>query len=456
MRLRLILSFLFIILITTVSIVLIARWQAVVDLRRFASRGGFAGADTVVATLENYYLTHQTWDGVDQIFQNPGKGEGYGPQGNRGSGEGFRLIDASGYVLLDSSQPDLRPASTIQITSDESERAIPLKINDLVIGYLIPEIRPNLAPNIENSLVNLINRGAILAAAISGILAIVLAFILGYFILKPVRALTHAADALGQGDLSQRVAVEGNDEIAGLATTFNHMATSLQDAETRRKAMTADIAHELRTPLAVQRANLEALQDGIYTLSNENLAPVYEQTLLLERLVDDLRTLALADAGQIELVCVETDIRGLVQRVVEQFQAHAGGVNRQINIIPPRGACHPVSADPGRLEQILGNLLTNALRHTPEGGQITVQVDCTPDRAQIAVRDTGPGIPTEALPHIFERFYRGDRSRSRNEGGTGLGLSIARRLADAHGGALEAGNHHGGGAVFTLSLPVLR
>ncbi len=457
MRLRLFLSFLLLILITTLSVVILARWQAVTGLRNFASRGGFAGQETLVNSLENYFEIQNSWDGVSALFPNR---QGQGGQG-AGSGQGFHppesnliLADVSYTVVLDSGQPTLSPTAMRQLTDDEKERAIILRVNRQIVGYLIPDERPALAPDIEDGLIRLLNRGAILAATISGVLAVALALILGYVLLRPVRALTHAAAALGQGDMTQRVTVEGDDEIAGLATTFNLMAESLQQAEARRKAMTADIAHELRTPLAVQRANIEAIQDGIYALSNENLQPVYEQTLLLERLVDDLRTLALADSGQIELIRTETDIPGLVQRVVEQFQPHAGMRGHQILIAPSQtGSCPTVNADPGRVEQILGNLLTNALRHTPDGGQITVAVSCTPDRVQIAVRDTGPGIPEDTLPHIFERFYRGDRSRSRMEGGTGLGLSIARRLAEAHDGLLTAANAPEGGAVFTLELP---
>ncbi len=453
MRLRLFLSFLLLILITTFSIVILARWQAVTGLRNFASRGGFAGADALAASLENYYENHQSWDGVTMLFRMHQQGMGNpGGPGNRPPQDKLLLADTSYLIILDTGQPEFTPNESRQITDEEKERAIALVTNRQIIGYLIPDIRPALAPNIENSLIRLLNRGAILAAAISGVLALALALILGYILLRPVRALTRAAAALGKGDMTQRVTVEGDDEIAGLATTFNLMAESLQQAEARRKAMTADIAHELRTPLAVQRANLEAIQDGIYPLTPENLQPVYDQTLLLERLVEDLRTLALAEAGQIELVKTETDIPALVQRVMEQFQSQARGNQQTITLALP-ASCPSLQADPGRVEQILSNLLTNALRHTPEDGQIAIAVACVPSWVQIAVQDTGPGIPENALPHIFERFYRGDHSRSRVEGGTGLGLSIARRLAEAHGGVLLAGNSPVGGAIFTLELP---
>jgi signal transduction histidine kinase len=231
------------------------------------------------------------------------------------------------------------------------------------------------------------------------------------------------------------------------------MADALQSAEESRRAMTADIAHELRNPLAVQRANLEALQDGIYPLTPENLTPILEQNLLLTRLVEDLRTLALADSGHLNLERSPTLLRDCVQRVVEQFspQADSRGIAIQWSA---REDCPPVNVDAGRIEQIIGNLLSNALRYTPQGGKIWLDLTCTGEQIQLTVRDSGPGIPVEALPHVFERFFRADRSRSRAEGGSGLGLAIARRLAEAHGGSLTAANHPQGGALFTLTLPL--
>ncbi len=235
------------------------------------------------------------------------------------------------------------------------------------------------------------------------------------------------------------------------------MAGSLEKAEQNRQAMTADIAHELRNPLAVQRAHLEALQDGIYPPTAENLQPVLEQNLLLARLVDDLRTLALADAGELRLDRSPTDLAGLVERIVERFNPEAAGRGLKLSLaLAPEVQAAPLTAniDPMRIEQILGNLLSNAARYTPAGGTIAVQVQRAGGAALVSVHDSGPGIPTEALPHIFERFYRADRARSRAEGGSGLGLAIARQLAEAHGGSLAAANAPEGGAVFILKIPI--
>ena len=275
---------------------------------------------------------------------------------------------------------------------------------------------------------------------------------MSYRLLRPVRDLTSAAQNLAQGDLSQRVPVSGNDELAQLGRDFNQMADALQLAGEARRAMTADIAHELRTPLAVQRANLEALQDGIYTLTPENLTPVLEQNQLLTRLVDDLRTLALVDAGQLALEHSLTDLSALVGHSIERFRPQAEAKQITLSLQAP-DACQQMLLDPMRIEQVLGNLLSNSLRYIPPKGTIHVNLSCTQGYAELTIHDSGPGIPEEALELIFERFYRADRARSRESGGSGLGLAIARQLAQAHGGTLTAANHPQGGAVFTLRLP---
>ena len=257
---------------------------------------------------------------------------------------------------------------------------------------------------------------------------------------------------MAEGDLSVRVDKKGTAELLTLGNVFNHMALSLEEAEQNRRAMTADIAHELRTPLAVQRANLEAMQDGVYELNPENLSKILDQNRLLTRLVADLRTLSLADAGELKLEKSKTDLSSLVKRVAERFEMQAGqkGIGIEISV-PPTGKIFNLDAQ--RVEQIIHNLLQNALRYTPAGSKVSVSLEYQGTAALIRVHDSGSGVPQESLPYIFERFYRADRSRSREEGGTGLGLPIARRLAEAHGGTLQAENDPQGGAVFTLTLP---
>lgn len=455
MRLRLFLSFTLVVLVSVVSFALLARQRAASEVRAFMFRGGMTGVDELVTSLEDYYRTNQTWQGVESILRLPGQGRGRGP-GSSGMGPGMagimdqrlRLADARGALVVDSSDPT--PEGVL--SRAELDRAIPLAVDRQVIGYLLPEGGMEFSQEDETQLLNRLNRTALTAGLIAGGVSLILAVMLAYRLLRPIRALTNAAEHLAQGELSQRVDVQGNDEVATLGATFNRMAASLQQAEQSRRSMTADIAHELRNPLAVQRANLEALQDGIYPMRPENLGPILEQNQLLTRLVEDLRTLALADAGELDLERTPTDIVNLVERVVDRFQPQLISSQIALDLSRPE-KCPSFSLDPGRIEQILGNILSNAMRYTPPGGNIHVNLNCSPSGIQLKVHDSGPGIPEEALPYIFERFYRVDKSRSRSEGGSGLGLAIARQLARAHGGTLTAENDPQGGAIFTLTIP---
>jgi signal transduction histidine kinase len=454
MRIKLLISFFLIALVSIGSVVIAARTTNAREVRSFMFGGGMYGLGGMATRLESYYQENGSWDGVEMLLNASVQGNGRG-QGNMMGRTGLlsqrlRLADASGNVLADTENSQ----AAGQLSSDERDRSVVLKVGDEPVGYLLPEGGLAYTASDEQSLLNRLNRPALTAALIAGVVSLILALLFAYGLLRPVRELIQAAGKLAGGDLSQRVRVRGGDEIASLGKTFNHMAESLEQAEQSRRAMTADIAHELRNPLAVQRANLEAMQDGVYPLNADNLEQVLEQNRILTRLVEDLRTLALADAGQLELERTPTDFPALVQRVVGRFTPMASAHQVKLSLDLPAAPLAPIPLDPMRVEQILGNLLSNALRHTPEGGQIRLALAPTPGGVTLSVRDTGPGIPAEALPHLFERFYRADKARSRVEGGTGLGLTIARQLADAHGGSLTADNHPEGGAVLTLKLPL--
>jgi two-component system OmpR family sensor kinase/two-component system sensor histidine kinase BaeS len=287
--------------------------------------------------------------------------------------------------------------------------------------------------------------------------------LLAYGLVRPIRQLTMATGAVARGDLGPRVPLKSKDEIGELAASFNSMADSLQKAEQLRRDMTADIAHELRNPLAILQGNLEAMVDGVIPPTPEDLQPLFDQTRLLTRLVEDLRTLALAEAGQLSLNRVPTDVAALAQSVIARFTAPAEAkrIALRVETLPD---LPNITLDPHRIEQVLGNLLSNAIRHTPEGGSVVCRVIAEHDRVHptrhpplvtFTVTDTGPGIPPEALPHIFERFYRVDRSRSRAEGGTGLGLAIAKQLVEAHSGRIWATSELSHETTVAFTLPVV-
>lgn len=457
MRWRLFLAFTLVVLITLLSLGYWLRQGALQAVDTFAQRGGFIGVDPLVSALEEYYMTNHSWEGADALLASHPRGGG-NRHGNveqqggapiMGTAGGMSLLDGEGNVLY--GQETL--GGLTKLNDEELQFAIPLITNSQTVGYLLPlggAFQRNL--DFEQTLSGRITSAALKASLIAGALSLALAILLGYLLIKPVRKLTLAASKLAEGDLSQRVEVSGSGEITTLGQTFNHMASSLQQAEERRRAMTADIAHELRTPLAIQRANLEAIQDGIYQFDQENLERLLEQNDLLTRMVEDLRTLALSDAEELTLYKENISIAELTEQVVEQFKPRAK--QDSISLLMDLDEDLPfLEVDARRVEQILNNLLSNAINHTPSEGQITIQLLHTDRSIEICIHNSGEGIPEHALPYIFNRFYRADPARTRQHGGSGLGLTIARKLAEVHGGSLTAENHPEGGALFCLNLP---
>lgn len=452
MRLRLILAFIGVALIPILAITVFARQGVAAQVENYMTSGGMVGLDELVDELKNYYNEHQSWQGADSLLiaRRGGQGRGMGMGGMLN--QRLRLIAADGILVYDTA--GLQSAG-VKIGADELAAAVRMKDGKgAVIGYLWAEGGLGGSPGSGQRLIQRLNNISLLAGGVALALAVILALLMGSWLARPLQRLEQAARLMAKGDLGQRVEARGNDELATLGQSFNQMAASLQESEVRRQAMTADIAHELRTPLAVQRAQLEAMQDGIYSMTAENLQVALDQNSTLSRLVEDLRTLALADARELHLERVTVDLRQLAADGLARFQPAA--LARSISLLLTLGDapdCPGVLGDPLRLEQILNNLLANALRHTPDRGSVELSILCEKHFVQLSVHDSGDGIPENALPHLFERFYRADRARSREQGGTGLGLAIARQLAELMDGTLTAANHPMGGAIFTLRFP---
>jgi two-component system sensor histidine kinase BaeS len=264
----------------------------------------------------------------------------------------------------------------------------------------------------------------------------------------PAARLVEAARRVEAGDYSARVPVRGPGELRSLARAFNAMSSRLEADEVRRRSVLADVAHELRTPLSIIRGQAEGVADGVYSAAPERMAPILAATRTLEVLVDDLRTLALAEAGSLRLEREPVDVAVLVNETLDAFRsaAAAAGVALVAEVVPSMA---PADADPARLRGVLGNLLANALRHTPAGG--TVHVAGAPGDARtvrVVVRDDGEGIPPDLLPRVFDRFVKGQSST-----GSGLGLSIVRDVVEAHGGTVSAESTAGGGTAIAITLP---
>jgi two-component system OmpR family sensor kinase/two-component system sensor histidine kinase BaeS len=269
---------------------------------------------------------------------------------------------------------------------------------------------------------------------------------------QPLSEMFNAIDSVAEGNLSVRVSENKSEMFSELIKRFNKMVEELERADQQRRNLTADIAHELRTPLHIIQGNLEGIIDGVYKPTPDHINNTLDETKLLARLVEDLQTLSLAEAGQLPLHPTRFLLADLMQDLTSSFssQATSLGIDLKTDISDPS---QEISADYHRLNQVLSNLISNALRHTPEGGQISIETEAASDGVQIAVRDTGQGIRAEDVPFIFDRFWRGDKSRT-GRAHSGLGLAIAKQLIHAHGGTITAESEVGKGTTFTIVLPI--
>jgi signal transduction histidine kinase len=322
--------------------------------------------------------------------------------------------------------------------------------------YLAPAQNPGANPNPpapRPPRPRNINLGFILAGVLGLVLALVFGFLLAARMSRPLDGLTAATGKIRSGDYRERVDIKGAREVEELGMAFNSLAENLEKNEELRQHMVADIAHELRNPLATLRGQLELLQDGKIEYDKETVDSLMEDAILLSRIVDDLGQLSLVDAGQLEFVFQAVDVARILADVAARFEHDAAGKGVIIEL--GELACLPeVKADPARLSQVLGNLIRNSLVHTPRDGTIRLGVEKTPGFVVFTVADTGAGIGSDELPYIFDRFYRADKSRTRATGGAGLGLSIAKSLVEAQGGSIRVESEPGEGTSFSFAIPV--
>jgi len=359
------------------------------------------------------------------------------------------LADEAGRVVLDFDETLLNQLLSPQVL----DQGIPLQVSGRRVGTLISGSALARFTSTAQQFLNALKQGGLIAAVAAGLAALALGALLVRQMVRPLNALTRAAERIAAGDLAQRVAIPSRDQLGQLAVAFNAMSEKLKQSEQLRRQMVADVAHELRNPIAVLRGDVEALLDGFSSPARETFQAMDAELQRLTRLVNQLHELSLLEAGEMRLERRSINFPQLLARVADAFRpsAEAKGVSLvtrlQENVLS-------VNGDTDRLTQVLHNLLSNALRFTPSGGQITVELKRQASDVICSVSDTGPGIAPQDLPWVFERFWRADKSRDRKSGGTGLGLSIAKKLVEAHGGQLGVQSTLGHGATFVIHLPL--
>jgi signal transduction histidine kinase len=432
-----------IVVFLTVLLVLIV--TAAVVARNTGSDPIYRAPTAVI--LETYYLGHGSWQGVSAVLEERTNNS---IRALRPDWERAILLDAQGKVVLDHGSTN-SPLVGRVLTPQAGEIIIPLTINEISVGTLLMD-RVIITRPIQ-LIFTLVGPTAVISVLL-GILTLVTGLLLMRRMINPLSEVIAAAQAVSQGDLAARVPVQAQkDDLSALSEHFNRMADELERADKQRRNMLADIAHELRTPITILRGRLEGILDGVYPPDEAHIAPALEETYLLERLVEDLRLLALAEANQLRFETKPIRISELAETIVGLFSAQAGEKEVRLHL-DAEPNLPEVMVDPQRFQQVIGNLIDNALRYTPEGSSIELRVKQIYHSVELTVSDEGQGIPEEELAHVFDRFWRGEKSRARSTGGAGLGLSIARQLVEAQGGKISARNRAPSGFEVHIILPI--
>jgi signal transduction histidine kinase len=426
------------------------------EFSNFISESRASYLEQTEQTLKDYYTENGSWAGVQSLLQSL----------PTFVNDRFILADNSGTIIGDTNAQwlgetvqsvRLTKPTSIVVSGQEVGKLYLLSSGMVIVQFIPPggalSGQPPSSP--EQRYLSHVNTSLIIAGGVGAAVAILLGLFLTRQFTRPIRALKKGAARIANGDLAYKVKVKSRDEFGELATSFNSMAATLDSSEQSRRRLFADIAHELRTPLSVIGGTVDAMLDGVYEPNPDNLTSIKEETEVLTRLVGELRDLTLAESGHLKLEFEPTNLAELVQRRVSQTEVIAQGKNISLRTDITEGLPE-IEADGRRIEQVVANLLDNALNHTPSGGTVTIAVSPDKDGILVSVSDTGEGIPAEHLPYIFERFYRVDDARSRKTGGAGLGLAIAKQMVELHGGRIRVESEVGKGSKFSFTLPATR
>ena len=439
---KLILAFLAVSLISIGVIIASTRFSTNREFDKFLSN---QFKTELAEELARYYETNKTWDNIGQADLGLTTTQ-FGPQ--EGWPSNFNVTDANGIVVMESFAHKIGDT----VGADILEKSTVIHVNEETVGYLLIEKPPDKRDPMGDEFIKRLDLSLFLIAIYTLILAFIFGAILSRTITRPIRELTKATHEMAGGKFGQQVPVRSRDEIGELASSFNKMNNDLARSFNLRKQMTADIAHELRTPLSLIIGHAEAVHDRVLPPSRENFEIIREEASRLEQLVDDLRILSLADAGELSLDFQPMDINKLLGDIRSHYD-YQFSQKRITMDFKPAADLPKVNLDPVRFSQVLTNILDNAFRHTSEGGLVSIITQQMEDKIQITIQDNGEGVQADEATHLFDRFYRADESRTRDEGGSGLGLAIARSIIEMHKGRIWAESEKGKGFKLVIQLP---
>jgi len=372
----------------------------------------------------------------------PGAGAGPGPLGRNGLPQRIFLLDANFLPVMGKVPPDF-----------DNDELLAIRDNSANVGWLGFVMIRSIELPAEEAFITRLRNNLLIGLGLGLAVAALLAWLLARHLSRPVNEVAQGIRALATGDFSRRLETRGGDEIAKLGDDVNRLSSALGEHESARKRWMSDIAHELRTPLAIISGELEAISDGVRPMNKEQLGSVREEVSQLAELVNDLHSLTLTDSGALAYKMQTLDFRELVQMTVESFRGQAAAKNLALEYSHPDQVIS-LQGDEQRLRQLLRNLLDNAVRYTDAGGRISVVLKKDKQQAQLTISDSAPGASRDECENLFERLYRLEGSRNRNSGGSGLGLAICRNIVEAHGGQITAQPGPLGGLLITTSLPL--